>query len=164
MGTPRSTHSKGCSLSQSVSTADCWLLNILPALSCLGISYLSHLRSTESHCYWPLGSSNSHGHPSHMTATLCLWLSGCNGKCVHCPGRVAPLGNTTLTCFLSPCCWETSTNPAWCVGHTAWHCHLPHPVETHPKTSLNPVGTTDSLPSSIQVALQENKSEATHRG
>lgn len=50
MGTPR--RQSGCSPSQSVSTADCWWLNILPALSCLGISYLGHLRSTESHCYW----------------------------------------------------------------------------------------------------------------
>lgn len=101
-----------------------------------------------------------------MTATLpvALWMQW---EVCALPWESCTLGkhySLTLFCFWSPCCWGVSTNPNWCMGHTAWHFQLPHPMETNPKTSLNPVGTTDPLPSSIQAALQENKSEGTHRG
>lgn len=40
----------------------------------------------------------------------------------------------------------------------------PLPLETTPKTSLSPMGTTDSLPSAVQAALQGHRSQGTHRG
>lgn len=40
----------------------------------------------------------------------------------------------------------------------------PTPLETNPKTSLSPMGTTDSLPSAVQAALQGNRRQGTHSG
>lgn len=102
-----------------------------------------------------MGSSEPHfhggncvrDHPSHMTATLCPWLSGCDGKCARCPGRGAHLGTSTLSCFKSPNVWGVSSNPSWCMGHTAWHCPVPpSPWKQTPKPPSAPWGQQTCSP------------------
>lgn len=87
-----------------------------------------------------------------------------NGKCVHCPGRVGHLGSTTLVSFWSPWWLGSLNQPKMVHGSHNLALSSATPMETHPKTSISPVGTTDPLPSSIQVILQENKSEGRHQG
>lgn len=92
--------------------------------------------SSEPHFH---GSSRVRDHPSHTTVTLCPWFSGCDGKGVHCPGRGTHLGSTTLSCFRkSPC--GASCNPSWCMGHTAWHCPMPHTFGNKPQNLPQPHG------------------------
>ena len=32
-----------------------------------------------------------------------------------------------------PSGWGVSSNPSWCMGHTAWHCPVPHPLGNKPQ-------------------------------
>lgn len=98
------------------------------------------------------GSSRVRDHPSHTKVTLCPWLSGCDGKGVHCPGRGAHLGSTTLSCFESPQRLRSLIQPKLVHGpHSLALSYAPPPWKQTPKPPSAPWG--QQTPSPLQSRL-----------